>query len=271
MPGLLFAFGLAVWVHPAPAQVVSAFDLGPVGAWASLSVPSLDRPWSCLPTRTAAALDLPSSWNVVTGSTFARGEDAFGYRMFAESSSSGSLVLDNFDAGTHTGSVQPSTSWFGQVTQNASSLTIGGTALNENGWGATSLNLDATGLTFLTVTAQRDAGHEGSSLFLQLEDRAASTNTHIIAIDTSLFAIGVPTTVQVPIGTWSSEFMVDAIGSWSVGGGGVGTSDFRMTLYDMELTATAIPEPAAVAAVLGLTAFGIALHRRRSGAESPRP
>jgi hypothetical protein len=213
-------------------------------------------------------------WDFVTASV-ARQDTAFlVHRISAppRAQASSSLVLDTFDAGSTNGSVRPLTTWVGQVTQNPTSITIGGTARNDNGWGASSLNFDATGLTFLNVTAQRDAGHAGSSLFLQFEDRAASTNTHVVAIDTSLFAIGSPTTVQVPIGAWPAQFLVAAVGSWSIGGGGVGTEDFRMTLYNLELTATAIPEPATVAAGLGLAAFGIALIRRRwSRSGSPLP
>jgi hypothetical protein len=213
-------------------------------------------------------------WDFVTA-TLTSNERAFLSHRISEPAralSSSTIVLDSFDAGSANGSVRPLTTWVGQVTQNPTSITISGTARNDNGWGANSLNLDATGLTFLNVTAQRDPGHAGSSLFLQLEDRAASTNTHVIAIDTSLFAIGSPTMVQVPIGAYSPQFLANAIGSWSIGGGGVGTDDFRMTLYNLELTATAIPEPATVAAGLGVAAFGVGLLRRRrsrSGSSVP--
>ena len=173
------------------------------------------------------------------------------------------IVLDTFDLATVSGSVRPSTTWVGQVTQNATSITVGGTAKNDNGWGASSLDLDAAGMLFLNVTAQRDAGHGTKTLFLQFEDRAASTHTHVVSIDAALFAFGTPTLVQVPLGPFSSEFVVGSIGAWSIGGGGLGTLDFRMTLEHLELTASAIPEPTTGAALLGLIALGVARAKRR--------
>ncbi len=272
--GRLFtALGLALLLaHAARAQVV--IDLSIVrteDAPLPAATPSRARkPASHVPVEIPLPFPSSSLWDYVKA-VFSPGESDFRVRALSESPRP-PLVLDTFNASGGSGSERPSTSWVGQVTQNAGSITVGGGARNDNGWGATSLNLDATGLMFLTVTAQRDPGHAASSLFLQLEDRAASTNTHVIAIDTSLFGLGVATRVQVPVGSWSSQFLVDAIGSWSIGGGGVGTLDFRMTLFNVELTSTAIPEPATIASVCGLAVFGIALHRRRrarSGASTP--
>jgi len=182
-----------------------------------------------------------------------------------------SISLDSFDAGSASGSVLTSTSWNGQVTQNATSITIAGSALNDNGWAARGLNLDASGLGFITVTAQRDTGHATSSLFIQFEDRAASTNTAVFSVDASQFAFGTPTTVSIAIGTWPSAFNSTQIGGWSIGGGGVGTSDFRMTLHNLELTASAIPEPEFYAAASALAALAFAAHRRRRAGHIARP
>ena len=48
------------------------------------------------------------------------------------------LILTNF-APTDPGSARAGTSWVGQVTQNANTLTVGGTAADDNGWGTTGL------------------------------------------------------------------------------------------------------------------------------------
>lgn len=265
---LLLISSLALALLPAlPAQVI--IDVDTVRPRDVAPAPPAPPPARKPPAHASAAptlsMELAATWEFITAAVRSD-ERAFVYHRIStpyQARSSNALVLDTFDAGSAQGSTRPLTTWVGQVTQNATSVTIGGTARNDNGWGANSLNLDASGLTFVNITAQRDPGHAGSSLFLQLEDRSASTNTHVIAIDTSLFAIGSPTTVQVPIGTWPSQFLVDAIGSWSIGGGGVGTEDFRMTLYNLELTETAIPEPGTVAAGMGIVAFGITLLRRR--------
>lgn len=173
-----------------------------------------------------------------------------------------SIVLDTFDSATTAGSIRPSTTWTGQVTQNTTSITVGGAAQNDNGWGASSLNLDLTGMASVSITAQRNTGNLTPALFLQFEDRAASTNTHVVSIDASLFSFTEPTTVLVPLGTFSSEFLVSGVGSWSIGGGGLGTEDFRMTLYHLELSAISVPEPA-TAVLLGLALTGITAYQRR--------
>jgi hypothetical protein len=65
------------------------------------------------------------------------------------------ILLDSFNAGSITGSVRAGTTWVGQTTPNATTLTVGGTAQNDNGWGATGLTLNATGMNFITVTAMQ--------------------------------------------------------------------------------------------------------------------
>jgi hypothetical protein len=50
--------------------------------------------------------------------------------------------------------------------------------------------------------------------------------------------------------------------SWSLGGGGLGTVDFRMSFDSLGFTATAIPEPAAVGSAAALLALGAAAWRR---------
>ena len=134
-----------------------------------------------------------------------------------------SLVLSSFDGTAGSGSIRTGTKWVGNVSQSAGYITIGGTARDDNGFGATGLSLNATGMNTLTVTAQRNAGNTAGSLFLQLEDR--HVGTLLFAVDTSLFAVGTPTQVQIVIGVWSSDFDFTQISGWNIGGGGVGTLD----------------------------------------------
>lgn len=175
--------------------------------------------------------------------------------------SSGSLVLSSFDNTAGSGSVRADSSWVGNVTQNATSITVAGTAVDDNGWRATQLSLDATGMNFLTLTAQRDAGNLSPTLFVQFEDR--SSRTKVFSVSTSLFAVGTPTTVQLPLTGWTIDFGANDISTWSIGGGSVGTVAFRMTLDELTLSASAIPEPATVALLSGCAIFAVALVRRR--------
>lgn len=174
-----------------------------------------------------------------------------------------SVVLSTFDGSAGSGSARAGTSWVGNLTQNAGSITVAGAALNDNGWGATGLSLDASAMNLLTITAQRGAGNAAPSLFVQFEDR--SLHTQFFSVSTSLFAIGTPTTVQVPIGPWTIDFGANDITGWSIGGGGVGTVAFQMTFDHLELGFSAIPEPAAIGWLAGVAVLGFAWHRRRAG------
>ena len=138
------------------------------------------------------------------------------------------LVLDPFTSGATTGSVVAGTSWVGNITQNAGSITVGGTATNVNGWGASGLALNTTGLGFLTITAQRDAGNAASSLALQLVD--AQLNTRVVSVNTAAFTVGTPTTIQVQLPAASGGFNPAQVTGWSLGGGGLGTELLRLTL-----------------------------------------
>ena len=147
------------------------------------------------------------------------------------------VVLDSFNAGSATGAVRTGTTWIGSTTQNPTTLTVGGTARDDNGWGATGLTLNATGMNFITVTAQRDAGHAAGTFAIQFEDR--NLNTQIFSVAASAFAIGSLTAVQIPITAWTGGFSSTQITGWSIGGGGVGTTPFRMTFDQLALNATA--------------------------------
>ena len=114
----------------------------------------------------------------------------------------------------------------------------------------------------IILVAQRNAGNTAPSLFLQFEDRLSATQ--VFSVSTSLFAVGTLTTVQSPLGAWNLEFAPTQIVGWNIGGGGVGTNDFRMTLDNLTFSATAVPEPAHAALALAALALGLAARRRRA-------
>ena len=147
------------------------------------------------------------------------------------------ILLDSFNAGSATGAVRVGTSWVGSTTPNATTLTVGGTARDDNGWGATGLTLNATGMNFVTVTAQRDAGNSAATFAIQFEDR--NLTTQIFSVSLSAFALGSLTSVQIPITAWTGGFSPTQISSWSIGGGGLGITPFRMTFDHLALNATA--------------------------------
>ena len=153
---------------------------------------------------------------------------AFAFALGVIPASAQTIIIDTFNSGATTGSIRAGSSWVGNVTQNATSITIGGTATDVNGWGATGLSLNATGMNFLTVTAHRDPGNAASKFAVQFEDQAV--NTHVISVPTSAFAVGTPTQVQVPLPATSGGFSTSQIGSWSLGGGGLGLELLRLTL-----------------------------------------
>src|SRR5687767_7233911 len=107
---------------------------------------------------------------------------------FVATGTAQTLVLDAFNAGGSTGAVRAGTSWVNNVTVNASTITVGGSARDDNGWGATGLSINATGMNFVSITAQRDTGHAATSVVVQFEDR--SLNTHVFSVSASAFAVG---------------------------------------------------------------------------------
>jgi hypothetical protein len=184
-----------------------------------------------------------------------------GYSYLASSTPT-SITISTFDGDAASGSVRADSTWVGNVTQNTGFITIGGTARDDNGWRLTGLSLDATGMGYINVIAQRHSGHAAGSLFLQFED--IHLNTHVFSLGSALFSFSGPTQAQITIGQWPAGFDSAQISGWSIGGGGVGTAAFQMSLYDVSFTTTAaIPEPATVATLMGLAVLGGALCRRR--------
>jgi hypothetical protein len=175
------------------------------------------------------------------------------------------LLLSSFNGAPADGATLSNSSWVGQVTQNTGTITVAGTAVDDNGWGARGLSLNASAMTYLAITAQRDTGNLAPTLFFQFEDQIV--RTRVLSLSTSLFAIGTPTTVHVALPSWTIDFGSNAIAGWSLGGGGVSSSDttvaFRMTFDQIAFT-SAIPEPSTYAALLGLFALGLVGYRRRA-------
>jgi hypothetical protein len=169
------------------------------------------------------------------------------------------VLLDNFNTGTASGAVISGTSWVGQVTQGATSLTVAGTAKDDNGWGATFSAVNVSGMNYLNITAQRDAGNVAPTLSIQLLDE--NLNSEVFTTPTSSFLVGAMSTVSIAISSWGSLDPA-RITDWNIGGGGVGTVAFRMTFDNLALSAAAIPEPSAVAALAGVAALGLAALRR---------
>ena len=172
-----------------------------------------------------------------------------------------SILLSSFNSTAGSGATLSGTSWVGQVTQNSSSITVSGTATDENGWGARGLSLDTTGMNFLTITAQRDAGNQAPTLFFQFEDQ--SLRTRVLSVSTSLFAIGMPTVVQIPLQSWTIDFGSSSIAAWSLGGGSIGTVPFRFTFDEVSFSASAIPEPGTYALLAGALCLSLAVAWRR--------
>ena len=143
------------------------------------------------------------------------------------------ITLDNFNSGTTTGTVVPLSSWNGAVTQNATSITVGGTATNVNGWSASRLALNATTAAYLRITVQLDSGNAANAVKAQFED--STVNTAVFSVPTAALTSGVLTQVQIPVGTWSGGFDPASIASWSLGGGNIGSAALRMTFENFEL------------------------------------
>ena len=152
------------------------------------------------------------------------------------------VVLDNFNTGTVRGAPIVGYSWVSQVTQNAQSITVGGTARDDNGWGATGLSLNLSGLNYVRITAQRDAGNLNQSVALQLVNND-TLDTLIVSVASSAFLQGTMTQVQIPIASLLGIFDLSNIGDWSLGGTlpPPGTLAFRMTIDHLAMSNSLLP------------------------------
>ncbi len=171
------------------------------------------------------------------------------------------IILDSFNTGSVVGSVDTSTTWNLNTTLTGTALTVGGTARDDNGWRAVGQSINATGMNFVAVTAKLETGHVASQFVIEFAD--SSLNTSVFSVATSSFTGGGFTTVYFPLTSWDATDFADIV-RWKIGGGGVGTDAFRMSIDHLALTASAIPEPSTYAALFGAAVLGFAFWRRRT-------
>ena len=148
------------------------------------------------------------------------------------------LNVENFNNPGAAGRIISGTTWVNNVTRNPDTIVVGGNARDDNGWGAIGQSLNATGMNFVTIFAQRNSGNAAPFFSLAFVDQA-SLKTHIISVSSELFAVGTITAVQVPIGTWPSGFNIADIKEWNIGGGTTGVVALRMTFDHLALSPTA--------------------------------
>jgi autotransporter-associated beta strand protein len=130
-------------------------------------------------------------------------------------------------------------SWVGSLTQNATTMTVGSPATNTNGYGVTDLNLNASAMTYVRITARRDVGNLNPFFVIQFEDPAL--NTAVFSVSSSAFNVGTLTQVQIPVSSWGFDFVQAQIAGWSIGGGDVGTTAFRMTIDHLAMSNALLP------------------------------
>jgi len=172
------------------------------------------------------------------------------------------IALDDFSDAVGAG-ILSGTSWanLGNVVLNGTTITVGNTALNDNGWGLENTLIDAHLMQSITIVAQRDSGNASQFFVIAFED--GGSDAAIFSIPTSSFTTGAMTTVEIPILSWGNVNPA-AITGWTIGGGTGGVVPFRMTLDDLSMSSSAIPEPATYAALGGVLVLGFAVWRRRA-------
>lgn len=170
-----------------------------------------------------------------------------------------SIELENFSSVGAKGAVRNGTSWVGNVQRNSDLIVVSGTAKDDNGWGGSTSNLDLSTMRYVTVIGQRNSGHEGAAVVLELLD--ANLVSHVVSAAANQFSASAPTAVEIPLGTWSAGFDATRVREWSIGGGTPGLVAFRMNLDQITFTATSSPaaptissQPTDVVAGLGGTA-----------------
>lgn len=149
------------------------------------------------------------------------------------------LTVENFNNPGATGAVIAGSSWVNNVTRTPEAIVVAGNARDDNGWGAIGQSINATGMNFVTIFGQRNAGNIAPSIVLQFEDD--QLRTHTLSVSSSSFAVGTITPVQLPLGTSTNGFNFAQIAGWNIGGGTPppGTSALRMTFDHLTLSPTA--------------------------------
>ena len=155
-----------------------------------------------------------------------------------------SITLDNFNTPGATGDVITTpiaTSWVSNVTRGATTITVGGTARNDSGWGASGQLINATGMKNVEVTARRDAGNLATSLVVTLFD--SNLKFHAVSVSTSEFPTDSFRAVKISLGAWPGDFDFAHITVWTIGGEmpPTGAVAFRMTFDHLALTNDTTP------------------------------
>ncbi|MCX6951520.1 MAG: PEP-CTERM sorting domain-containing protein [Verrucomicrobia bacterium] len=166
------------------------------------------------------------------------------------------LVLDDFTAGTQPREGAATGTWVGQVTQNATTISINGTA-GSGSWGAFNLvpTFSAVGMNSIAITGHLDPGSTAPSFSVVFFDTDLGSQSFTVAA--GLFPTEFTTTVGVPIGAWVTADPTKLNG-WAISG----SDTIHMTLDQIALTSP-IPEPGTYAALAGVLALGFAAWRRR--------
>jgi hypothetical protein len=173
------------------------------------------------------------------------------------------IILDDFTTGPQAGEGSAMGSWVGNVIQNSTTISVVSPAHDDNGWGALNLPVfDASAMQSITITGQLDPGNAAGSFNVQFFDTGSESQS--FSISTASFTTGM-TTVSIPITSWG-DVDPTQLNGWTIGGGDfIATGPaFRMTLDQLALSPSAIPEPGTGAALAGVFAFGFAVWRRRA-------
>lgn len=171
------------------------------------------------------------------------------------------LVLDDFTAGAQPREGAAMGTWAGQVTQNATTISVGGTANAGLGWGVFNLvpTFSAAGMQNISIKGQLDAGNVADTLVITFYD--TNLGSQPFTLNATLFTTGTISKVDIPIGAWVTADPTQLNG-WTISAANPNPALVAMTFDQIALTSS-IPEPGTYAALAGVLALGFAVWRRR--------
>ena len=146
-----------------------------------------------------------------------------------------SVELENFSATGAVGAVRPESTWVGNVQRDPNVIVVGGTAKDDNGWGGSSSGLNISAMRYVTISAQRNPGHESPFVVLELLD--ANLVPHVVSVSSAQFSASAALPVEIALGSWAAGFNPAQVRGWSVGGGTIGLLPFRMSLDGITFSA----------------------------------
>jgi hypothetical protein len=147
-----------------------------------------------------------------------------------------SVELENFSATGAAGAVRPESTWVGNLQRAPDVIVVGGAAKDDNGWGGTEAGLDLSAMRYVTITAQRNSGHE--SPFVVLELRDSNLNPHVVSVASAQFSTAASSPVEISLGSWAGGFNPARVREWSIGGGTIGLLPFKMSLDGISFSAS---------------------------------